>query len=341
MAKPRVAIVILNWNGVHFLEQFLPSVLASTYENKEVVVIDNASTDTSVAYLREQYPQVRVVINDRNYGFAGGYNEGLKQVTADYYILLNSDVEVEPNWIEPMVALLEADEKRAACAPKILSYHQKDHFEYAGAAGGYLDHWGYAFARGRVLELCEKDEGQYNDAIPVFWATGASLFIRAKVYWEMGGFDASFFAHQEEIDLCWRMQWKGYEVWSCPQSVVYHFGGGTLPKGNSRKVYLNFRNSLYMLSKNWPASEKWWRMPVRIGLDTAAAYRALLKGDSGYWWAVAKAHKDYVVWLFKGRPGALLPVKNQGNWEGYWRGSMVYAALLKKKEKFDQIVKNK
>lgn len=209
MALPRVSIVILNWNGQRFLEQFMPSVMATTYANKEVVVVDNASTDDSVAFLQAQYPTVRILHNAGNYGFAKGYNEGLKRIEADYYVLLNSDVEVQPGWIEPMVQLLDGNPSIGACQPKLLQYHAKELFEYAGAAGGWLDCLGYPFARGRIFDVCEKDEGQYDSAEPIFWASGAAMFVRAELYHRVGGLDEYFFAHQEEIDLCWRMQLAG------------------------------------------------------------------------------------------------------------------------------------
>ena len=254
--KPTIAIVILNWNGRKYLEQFLPSVLASTYAGKEIIVADNASTDDSIAFLSGYYPQVRVITLDRNYGFAGGYNQALKQVDSDYYVLLNSDVEVEPGWIEPILELMESDHSIGVCQPKIKMFANRELFEYAGAAGGWLDFLGYPFARGRVFDVCEQDRGQYDAAGPVFWASGAAMFVRAALYHRLGGLDGYFFAHQEEIDFCWRLQLADYKVYTCPQSVVYHVGGGTLPKGNERKVFLNFRNNLIMLAKNLPAGAK-------------------------------------------------------------------------------------
>ena len=247
---PTVAIVILNWNGKAYLEKFLPIVLKSSYENKTVIVADNASTDDSVLFLRNHYPGVRLIENAANEGFASGYNKALQQVNSEYCILLNSDVEVTEQWIEPVIAIMEANKKIAACQPKILSFKQKKYFEYAGAAGGWIDSMGYPFSRGRVFDCCETDNGQYNNASPCFWATGTAMFVRTEVFKQLAGFDESFFAHQEEIDLCWRMQLAGYAVFVQPASVVYHIGGGTLPSGNSRKVYLNYRNNLVMLYKN-------------------------------------------------------------------------------------------
>ena len=257
---PSVAIVILNWNGKRYLQQFLPSVLSTTYPNARVVVADNASTDDSIQFIQQHHPEIELVTLSKNFGFAGGYNEALKKVQADYYVLLNSDVEVTPGWLEPMIALLEQDNSFVACQPKVLSYHHQNLFEYAGACGGWMDAYGYPFSRGRVFETCEEDKGQYEEIQKVFWATGAAMVVRSQAFHEQGGFDDYLFAHMEEIDLCWRMQMSGYKIFCCPQSVVYHVGGGTLPKGNSRKTFLNFRNNQIILAKNLPWSEKWWKI---------------------------------------------------------------------------------
>ena len=241
--EPLVSIVILNFNGANYLKTFLPSVLATTYQNKEVVVADNGSKDNSLEILAKYFPTVQVIQNPTNEGFAGGYNWALKQVQADYYILLNSDVQVDANWVTPMVQLMESNPNIGACQPKILAQKDPTSFEYAGASGGWIDVLGYPFSRGRIFDVCEKDEGQYNHCEPIFWATGASLFIRASCFKQVGGLDESFFAHQEEIDLCWRLQRAGYTIMSCPNAIVYHVGGGTLPRGG-RKVFLNFRNNI-------------------------------------------------------------------------------------------------
>ena len=230
--------------------------------------------------LETNYPSLRVIRLSTNYGFAKGYNKALKQVRADYYMILNSDVEVHSDWIEPMVVLLESDQTIAACQPKVLSYRNKKLFEYAGAAGGWIDKFGYPFAKGRVFDICEEDHGQYDDVSFIFWVSGAAMFIRSDVFHEVKGFDEYFFAHQEEIDLCWRIQLAGYKLSSCPQSVVYHLGGGTLPRGNTKKTYLNFRNNLIMLAKNLPWSQKWWKIPFRIFLDTVSATKGLI--DRGW-----------------------------------------------------------
>ena len=241
-----LAIIILNWNGKSWLEKFLPTVLKYS-QNAEIFVIDNASTDNSVLFLNENFPEVKIVINEKNFGFAGGYNEGLKHVNAEFYCLLNSDVEVTENWTQPILKLFKKDEKIAAIQPKILSYHDKEKFEFAGAAGGLIDNLGYPYCRGRIFENLEIDNGQYNDETEIFWASGCALFIRSKDFWEQNGFDERFFAHQEEIDLCWRLKNSGKKIFYTYKSTVYHVGGGTLHKQNPQKTYLNFRNNLSMM----------------------------------------------------------------------------------------------
>ncbi|MFC0771319.1 glycosyltransferase family 2 protein [Terrimonas alba] len=337
MPLPKCAIVILNWNGRNFLEQFLPSVCRSTYGNYDLVVADNNSTDDSISFLKQHYPSVRIISLAENFGFAKGYNEALKQVDADYFILLNSDVEVTPGWIEPMVGLLENNASIAACQPKILSFHNKKMFEYAGAAGGWIDKYGYPFSRGRVFDTCEEDRGQYDQAAPVFWASGACLFIRAAVFQQMNGFDDFFFAHQEEIDLCWRMQLAGYKIYSCPASIVYHVGGGTLPKGNSKKTFLNFRNNLIMLSKNVPSSKKNWLIPYRILLDMVAAFKELLSGDAGYFRAVMKAHCAFIKWRFSPAKNKTSAIISPSKLDGYISKSIIWQYFIRKKKTFFEI----
>lgn len=341
MSQPSVAIVILNWNGKKFLQQFLPSVLASVYENKRVIVADNASTDDSLNFLKTSYPQVEILLNSSNEGFAQGYNSVLKQVQADYYVLLNSDVEVTPGWIEPVIELMESDVLIAACQPKLLSYNNKNYFEYAGACGGWIDAFGYPFSRGRVFDVCEEDKGQYDTVQPCFWATGAAMFVKAKVYNDMGGLDGYFFAHQEEIDLCWRMQLAGYKVYVQPASVVYHVGGGTLPKGSSRKVYLNFRNNLIMMWKNFSFTEKIVKVPLRMVLDGVSAYKELFSGDWGYFKAVLKAHLHFYKWLFFEKSQTVWPVTKNGKTAGVFKGFIVWRYFIKQHKKFSEIVSNK
>ena len=338
---PTIAIVILNFNGRKHLERFLPSVMASTYPSMEVVVADNASTDDSVTYLRANFPQVRIILLDRNYGFAGGYNQALPQVKSDYYVLLNSDVEVEPGWIEPVLALMEKDPSIGACQPKIRMYANKAFFEYAGAAGGWLDYLGYPFAKGRVFDVCEKDEGQYDQTEPIFWAGGCAMFIRAELYHRLGGLDGYFFAHQEEIDLCWRIQLAGYQVYTCPASVVYHLGGGTLPKGNERKVFLNFRNNLIMMAKNLPVGQAMWKIPFRFFLDTISAWKSLLAGEGMYFLAVLEAHLGFIKWLLFKRKQSVFPIKKEGRLNGWYTHSIAWLYFVSGKKTFHEIVNDK
>lgn len=319
----------------------MPSVLQSGYNNLQIIVADNASSDDSVAFLKKEFPQVNIIQLKENYGFAKGYNEALKQVEADYYMLLNSDVEVTPGWLNPMVALLENNKGIAACQPKLRAFHNRSQFEYAGAAGGWIDQFGYPFARGRVFDLAEEDSGQYDTTEPVFWATGAALFIRAELYHQLGGFDEYFFAHQEEIDLCWRLQLAGYKIYCCPSSVVYHVGGGTLPKGNSRKTFLNFRNNMIMLYKNLPWREKWWKIPFRQLLNAASAWKALLSGDTGFFKAVIRADIGFAGWLFFHQKKSVFPKVKNGKPEGVFRGNLVWEHFIKKRKKFSGIVKKR
>lgn len=336
--NPLVAIVILNWNGRIYLERFLPSVLSSTYDNLKVVVVDNASTDDSMLFLNNSYPQVQIVSLDVNFGFAKGYNEGLKQVKADYYVLLNSDVEVEKNWVEPVITLMQSNKRIAACQPKLLQFKNRNFFEYAGAAGGWLDYLGYPLARGRIFDICEEDKGQYDEAEPIFWASGAAMFVRASIYHDLGGLDEYFFAHQEEIDICWRMQLAGYKIFACPQSVVYHVGGGTLPKGNSKKVFLNFRNNLIMMAKNLPPGEAFLKIWYRFFLDAVSAVKSLFAGEGTYFVAVIKAHFAFLYWVFfveKKR----MPLDKKRKLHGYLRKSVVWSHFIMGKKRFDEIVK--
>ena len=288
-----VAVVILNFNTRELLEKFLPSVEASTYKNFKIVVADNASSDDSVAWLRANKPNIELIELDENHGYAGGYNRALEEVLADYYVLLNSDVEVEADWLEALVARAEDDAKIAAIQPKIRAYKDKSSFEYAGASGGFLDLWGYPFCRGRIFDELEGDTGQYDEAIPVFWATGASLFIRSDAFHASGGFDENFFAHMEEIDLCWRLQHLGYSLWVEPKSTVYHLGGGTLNTSSARKYYLNYRNNLAMLTKN--LNSKFWFVKIlwKMVLDGVSAINFLLGGRADVFVAIIKAHLSF------------------------------------------------
>jgi len=336
--KPTVAIVILNWNGKHHLQQFLPSVLSTTYPNYKLIVADNASTDHSVEYLQANFPQVELIILKENHGFAKGYNEALQHVNADYYMLLNSDVEVHADWLNSMVELLEQNECNVACQPKILSYKDKHIFEYAGGAGGWLDLFGYPFARGRVFDICEEDKGQFEKIEEVFWASGAAMLIKSKVFHQLNGFDQYFFAHQEEIDLCWRIHLAGYKIFCCPQSVVYHVGGGTLPRGNSKKTFLNFRNNQILLAKNLPWNEKWWKIPFRLFLDQVSALKGLLSGDGGYFVAILEAHLAFVNWiLFKKKNKHQFRRRKLKTLPGVFQGNIVWQHFVKKKKFFSDI----
>lgn len=290
----KIAVVILNWNGEAMLRKFLPTVIRySQQEDVEVCVADNASTDTSRELIRTHFKEVRLIVLEENYGFAEGYNQALDQVDAEYVVLLNSDVEVSPHWLEPLRAYMDAHPEVAACQPKLRSERQKELFEYAGAAGGYLDVYGYPFCRGRIFDVVEKDNGQYDAVTPVLWASGAALFIRLNDYKEVGGLDGRFFAHMEEIDLCWRLNSRGRGIVCIPQSVVYHVGAATLTKENPKKTYLNFRNNLLMLYKNLPEQELKHVLFIRNGLDLLAALVFALKGEWGNVKAVFKARKDF------------------------------------------------
>jgi len=286
----KVAVVILNYNGKKFLRKFLPLVIERTGDDAEVWVADNNSLDGSTEVMQEEFPQVRLIVNRYNAGFAGGYNMALKQIEADYYVLLNSDIEVTHNWINPVIELMESDPAIAACQPKIISYYDQNEFEYAGASGGFIDKYGYPFCRGRVFQDIEKDEGQYDDPREVFWATGACMFVKADIYHRNNGLDDDFFAHMEEIDFCWRLKNQGYKIMVCPDSKVYHVGGGTLPKKSARKTYLNFRNNFALLYKNLPKERLLITFVVRLILDGIAAIKFLLQGGFMDFVAVIEAH---------------------------------------------------
>jgi len=293
----KLAIVILNWNGAEMLKKYLPSVLNYSREEAVVYVADNASTDNSIALLKEQFPEVRLILLEKNLGFAEGYNKALAQVEAEYYLLLNSDIEVTPGWLTPMIEFMDAHKEVAACQPKLLSIFQRDSFEYAGACGGYMDRYGYPFCRGRIFDVVEQDKGQYDEPAKIHWATGAALLVRARIYKEVGGLDGRFFAHQEEIEMCWRMRIRGYQIWCLPQSKVYHVGGGTLPKSNPMKTYLNFRNNLTMLYKCLPEKDLKPVMCLRWFLDYLAAFQTLLlKRNVGDFKAIFRARRDFKRW---------------------------------------------
>lgn len=288
----KIAIVILNWNGAKLLEQFLPSVLAYSDE-ANVYVADNASSDHSIAIVKEQFPSIKIIQNQANYGYANGYNSALQQVEEDYYALVNSDIEVTENWLAPILSIFDSESNIAIIQPKILDYKNKEYFEYAGAAGGFIDQYGYPYCRGRIFDTIEKDNGQYNDEQEIFWASGACFFIRKEVYRKLNGFDGDFFAHQEEIDLCWRAFNLGYKAKYTSKSVVYHVGGATLNESNPKKTFLNFRNSLLMLTKNLPDNKLFLIIFARLLLDGVAGIQFIFKGKFSHCWAIVKAHFHY------------------------------------------------
>ncbi|MBN2697377.1 MAG: glycosyltransferase family 2 protein [Bacteroidales bacterium] len=286
-----VSIVILNWNGRKFLEQFLGRLAVySRIPGAEIVVADNASTDDSIAFMTKHFPDIRLIRLEKNYGFAGGYNRALEQISSRYYLLLNSDIEVTEGWLEPLLKFMEQHPDVAACSPKMLDYNRRTHFEYAGAAGGFIDRFGYTFCRGRIFDMLEEDHRQYNDAVETFWATGACFLVRSSLFREFKGFDETFFAHMEEVDLCWRLRNKGYRIAYVPESSVYHVGGGTLAPGNPFKTYLNFRNNLLLLYKNLPRKKLRCLLFLRSLLDAVSAVRFILRGDFRDFAAVIKAH---------------------------------------------------
>jgi len=285
----KIAVVILNWNGVKLLEQFLPSVIAYS-DQASIYVADNASTDASIEVIQNQFPSVKIIQNTGNFGFAKGYNEALKYIEEEYYALVNSDIEVTENWLAPILEIFETQPETAIIQPKLLDFKSKTHFEYAGAAGGFVDKFGYPFCRGRIFDTIEEDKNQYDDEIEIFWATGACFFIRKEVYRKLNGFDDTFFAHQEEIDLCWRAFNFGYKAKYTSKSIVYHVGGATLNEGNPKKTFLNFRNSLLMLTKNLPKKQLIPIIFIRLCLDGLAGIQFILKGKFKHCWAIVKAH---------------------------------------------------
>lgn len=339
----RVAIVILNWNGRKFLEQFLPSVVQHSANGAQIIVADNASTDDSVSWLKENYPAIRIIQNAVNGGFAKGYNDALKSVDADYFVLLNSDVEVTANWLEPVIALMDSDPKIAACQPKIRAYHDREKFEYAGAAGGFIDKWGFPFCRGRIFDSYETDHGQYDDNCEVFWATGACLFMRANAWKEANGLDEDFFAHMEEIDLCWRLRNRGWKVMYCGQSTVFHVGGGTLSKQSPRKTFLNFRNNLELLLKNHAPGFIFIKIFLRMVIDGIASVKFAVTGDFPHGWQVQMAHMSFYRRLFKTirKRKALKKNVQQYATSCIYEGNIVWQYYKKGKKKFSDLEKGR
>jgi GT2 family glycosyltransferase len=337
MTIPSVAVVILNWNGKALLEQFMPGVIKSVYPNLQLIVGDNNSTDDSVAFLKANYPQVRIIVNDHNYGFAEGYGRVLDQVEADYYVLLNSDVEVPENWIQPVIDAMEVDSNIAVAQPKIKWQKNKSQFEYAGAAGGYLDLHGFPFCRGRLFDTVEIDTNQYEDQREIFWASGAALFVRSKCWKEAGGLDPDFFAHMEEIDLCWRLKNLGYKVIYCPKAEVYHVGGGTLNANNPYKTYLNFKNNLVIMQKNLPLNDAYSRVFIRMCLDFIAWIHFLLQGKSDFAWAINKAHYHFLQNLSRNGKKRTAKQIDFLKHTGQYPSSIVWAYFIKKIRFFSQL----
>lgn len=289
----KIAIVILNWNGRDLLEKFLPSVVKYSLEDAEVYVADNNSTDESISFLQNNYPQVKIIQNKINGGYAKGYNDALKHIDADIYALVNSDIEVTENWLKPIKSVFEEDQSTAIIQPKLLDYKDKSKFEYAGASGGFVDFMGYPFCRGRIFMELEKDNGQFNDIADIFWASGACFFIKSNIYHELGGFDEEYFAHQEEIDLCWRVQNKGHKIKYVGASEVYHVGGATLQESNPQKTYLNFRNSLFTIAKNVPKRFVFIVIFFRLIMDAVAGLKFIFELRPVHTWAIIKAHLSF------------------------------------------------
>jgi len=335
-----IAVVILNWNGIGFLQNFLPSVIQYTdHHLADIYVADNGSTDRSMEWLSEIHPDVKTIILGENYGFAQGYNLALQQISAPYYLLLNSDIEVTENWLEPMYRIMESDQNIAACMPKIKAFHTKSHFEYAGAAGGYIDKYGFPFCRGRIFHHIEEDHGQYDDTREVFWASGACLLIRSDLYVKAGGLDPFFFAHMEEIDLCWRLKNMGYKIMFCHESTVFHLGGGTLPKKNHRKTYLNFRNNLILLIKNLTPRKYKRTLITRTLLDKVAAFYFLAKLEIGGFHAVLKAYCSVLANLRRIRKSrqAIRKEIQLSHHDEIYPKSIVLHFFLKGKRKFKDL----
>lgn len=332
--KVKVAVVILNWNGRKFLEKFLPSVVEYSL-GAEVIVADNDSKDDSISFLKENYPDIRIILNKENGGYAKGYNDALANVNAEYYVLLNSDIEVTPNWVMPVIEVMDQDLTIAAAQPKLLDYADKEAFEYAGAAGGFIDKYGYPFCQGRVFGHLEKDNGQYEDVREIFWASGAAMFVRASKFWKIGGLDEDFFAHMEEIDLCWRLKNNGYKIVYVPTAKIYHVGGGTLPKGTARKTYLNFRNNFALLYKNLPKNRVVKTFIARLFLDGVAAFRFLTEGNIEDSFAVLRAHLYFYTHLSTLRKKRKTHIQQKVSM--IYQRNLVFEHFILRKSKFTEL----
>lgn len=339
----KVAVIILNWNGQKLLAQFLSNVLECSKQNDvEVIVADNASTDNSISFLKREFPEVRRIHLNENYGFAGGYNKAINEVESEYVVLLNSDVELTRGWLNPLINFMDANENVAACAPKILDFKKKSHFEYAGGSGGYVDRYGYPFCRGRIFDSLEEDKGQYDDPVDVLWASGACLMVRTTCYRKIGGLDDAFFAHQEEVDLCWRMKREGFRVVCLPESKVYHVGGASLSVGSPQKTYLNFRNSLLLLYKNQLYRSFSNSYRVRIVLDLIAALKFLVFDGVGHFAAVLKAHVHFTKMRKEYRVTRLQLKERKGDvLQEVMPYSIVWLYYVKKKRYFSELFDSK
>lgn len=338
----KISVIILNWNGERFLKQYLPSLIQNTpSELAEIVVADNGSTDNSLDLIRNEFPSVRLIEFDKNYGFAEGYNMAIDQTNAEYTVLLNSDVEITPDWLSPLIAYMDSNSDVAACQPKILAYYDRSRFEHAGAAGGFIDKFGFPFCRGRIFAEVEKDARQYDETIDIFWASGACLFIRTEVFKKEGGFDADFFAHMEEIDLCWRLKCRGYRISNVPQSVVYHVGGGTLNAEHPHKTYLNFRNNLLLLYKNLPRRKLYPLLIARYFFDYAAALHLYATGKKPNALSVLKARNDFALLkaTFREKRKENIQKTVTENISGIYNGSIVTDYYLFGRKKYSDLAK--
>ncbi len=335
----KVIVAILNWNGKKFLEKFLADLIEKTPETlADIAIIDNASSDDSLEYLNKNFPQIKTVLLDKNYGFAGGYNRGLKNLEAEYYLLLNSDIEVSENWLPPLIDLMDKDKTIAVCGPKILSYYEKDKFEYAGAAGGFVDKYAYPFCRGRIFNVCEKDQGQYDTNINCFWVSGAAFMVRTEIFNLISGFDDEFFAHQEEIDFCWRVQNLGYNIVVQTKSVIYHIGAGTLPKSSPFKTYLNFRNNLYIIEKNIPQYKRNKIKFVRFFLDQIAFVKILLQGNFREAFSIPKAYFHFWKNAKKmSKQRKIIKPKSLKYLKGYYNKNIVFDHYFLRKKSFKDL----
>lgn len=331
-----VAVVVLNYNGENLLQQFLPSVIQYS-DNATIYVADNNSTDQSIHVLEKKFPSVKIIHHNENFGFCKGYNLALKGINADLFVLLNSDVEVTANWLEPIITLFENDHLIAAVQPKILSYRDKNKFEYAGAGGGFIDTLGYPFCRGRIFDTIEPDHGQYNDIKEVFWASGACCVVRADIYKKLGGLDEDFFAHMEEIDLCWRIHHNGHKVVYCGDATVYHLGAATLSHQHPRKTFLNFRNNLFMLLKNLRSDELWIKIPIRVMLDWLALLKFLISGRANHGWAVIKAHLAVIGSLSSTLKKRKSIHRSHTTPKTIYRGAIVYNYFIRNKQVYGEL----